>query len=306
MAYFGVQYRTPHPPAIVTGALAQLLDDKDDADWPVHRDQARYLDEAGFHTVINILYWTDPNSFDRWRDQRDSWTGPAHRTEEAGFFSEVIRPTVQRFETLFANDRTEGVSVASEKFSGEVREHGYWGGARDRMPLAQTDRLEPSGELSVETNSTTGLVTVRPSDNLCLIRSGQQWTETEGDERRMYLEEVEPVLRAGMEFLRDDGLDIGCFANRYVRVTTDDGDETDKSFGMSRWRNLEDLETWAESHPTHVAIFRVALKYLSMMGADARLRLYHEVSVTAADQQEFNYLGCHNRTGLLRAQHFAR
>jgi aldoxime dehydratase len=302
MAYLGVQYATPEPPAVVAAALAELLAGAGGAYGPDHRDQARYVDEAGYQTILNILYWTDPGDFDRWLGRRESWTGPQHRSKEAGFFSEVVRPTVRRFETLFSSDRTEGVSVASEQFSGEIQEHGYWGGARDRMPLAQTDRLDPSGELSAEIDPATGLVTVRPHSNLCLIRSGQQWAETDGDERRMYLEEVEPVLRAGMDFLRDDGLDIGCYANRYLRVTTDEGAETDKSFGMSWWRSLEDLETWSESHPTHVAIFRAALKYLSTMGAGARLRLYHEVTVAEAGQQEFRYLGCHDRTGMLRSQ----
>jgi aldoxime dehydratase len=302
MAYLGVQYATPEPPAVVTIALAELLASAHGVDGPDHRDQARYLDEAGYHNILNILYWTDPQDFDRWRDHHESWTGPQHRSAEAGFFSEVLQPTTRRFETLFSSDRTDGVSVASEKLSGEIQEHGYWGGARDRIPLAQTDRLDPSGELSVETDPSTGLVTVWPHGNLCLIRSGQEWTETDGDERRMYLEDVEPVLRAGMDFLRDDGLEIGCYANRYLRVTTDDGVETDKSFGMSWWRSLEDLETWSESHPTHVAIFRAALKYLSTMGVDARLRLYHEVTVTEAGQQDFRYLGCHDRTGMLRAR----
>lgn len=30
----------------------------------------------------------------------------------------------------------------------------------------------------------------------------------------MYLQDVEPVLREGMEFLRDQGNSIGCYANR--------------------------------------------------------------------------------------------
>ena len=34
----------------------------------------------------------------------------------------------------------------------------------------------------------------------------------------MYLDDVEPVLREGMDFLRDDGRSIGCFANRYMTV----------------------------------------------------------------------------------------
>lgn len=58
------------------------------------------------------------------------------------------------------------------------------------MPLAQTDVLAPSGEMSARICG--DLVTVVPNGNLCLIRSGQEWTETDGDERRTYLEEIEP------------------------------------------------------------------------------------------------------------------
>jgi aliphatic aldoxime dehydratase len=35
------------------------------------------------------------------------------------------------------------------------------------------------------------------------------------------------------------------------------------------------------------------------MGPSAKLRLYHEVSVVGPDEQYFEYLGCHERTGLL-------
>ena len=53
----------------------------------------------------------------------------------------------------------------------------------------------------------------------------------------MYLRDVEPVLRAGMEFLRDEGATIGCYANRYVTVVKD-GRPTERSYGMSWWRSL--------------------------------------------------------------------
>ena len=43
------------------------------------------------------------------------------------------------------------------------------------------------------------------------------------------------------------------------------------------------------------------MKYLSTLGPSARLRLYHEVTVAAADEQFFEYLGCHERTGMLGA-----
>jgi aldoxime dehydratase len=43
------------------------------------------------------------------------------------------------------------------------------------------------------------------------------------------------------------------------------------------------------------------MKYLSTLGPAAKLKLYHEVTVARADEQFFEYLNCHDRTGLLRA-----
>ena len=37
------------------------------------------------------------------------------------------------------------------------------------------------------------------------------------------------------------------------------------------------------------------------LGPAAKLKLYHEVTVAAADEQFFEYLNCHDRTGMLRA-----
>jgi len=142
---------------------------------------------------------------------------------------------------------------------------------------------------------------VKPHDNICLIRSGQDWSDTDAAERKMYLDDVEPVLREGMDFLRDDGRSIGCFANRYMTVLDANGQPTEKSYGMSWWKSLAALERWSESHPTHVRIFGAAMKYLSSLGPAAKLRLYHEVTVARAADQFFEYRGCHDRTRMLNA-----
>ncbi|GAB91788.1 phenylacetaldoxime dehydratase family protein [Gordonia rhizosphera] len=60
------------------------------------------------------------------------------------------------------------------------------------------------------------------------------------------------------------------------------------------------LEEWAASHPTHLKIYGDAMRHLSTFGPETRLRLYHEVTVPAGTEQRFGYLGCHDRTGLLR------
>ena len=213
----------------------------------------------------------------------------------------MLRPHVERYETLFsAPDRAEGIAVLAEAMSDVVMEHAYWGGARDRIPASQTDAMAPLGEPELLRDG--ALVTVRGHEHLCLIRSGQDWSDTEAEERRMYLEDVEPVLRAGMDFLRDDGRAIGCFANRYAR-------------GRDRRRTAdrEELRHELVAEPGRAgALGRVA--------SDPRrdLRRGDEVPVDArpgreaeavprgdawprADEQLFEYLGCHDRTGLLRA-----
>jgi len=297
MAYFGAQHRDA--PQATDAALRQLATRFDAERGPGHWDRCRYVDEAGFDTVICTAYWDDPARFDAWFAQHGAaWTREAR--QGVGTFSEIVRPDVRRYETLFsAPDRREGIAHLAHGMSDVVLEHAYWGGARDRIPASQTDALQPSGTPQIVRDG--ALLTVRPHEHLCLIRSGQDWSDTEADERRMYQRDVEPVLRAGMNFLRDDGLAVGCYANRYVRVETRDGQPTEKSYGMSWWKSLAALERWAESHPTHVAIFGAAMKYLSTLGPAAKLKLYHEVTVARADEQFFEYLGCHERTGLLRA-----
>ncbi len=300
MAYFGVQYRG-EPTAAVIEALATIAMRFAADNGPSHWDRAQYVDQAGFSNVVSVAYWDDAARFDAWFEgAREAWTGRGAEGSGVGRFIEVLRPHVERYETLFSSlGRPEGVAVLADGMSGEVQEHAYWGGMRDRIPLSQTSEMAPSGEPRVVRDG--GRIRVVAHDNLCLIRSGQDWSDTEASERKMYLDDVEPVLHEGMDFLRDEGGPIGCYANRYMRVVDANGRPTEKSYGQSWWKSLAALERWAESHPTHVRIFGAAMKYLSTLGPSAKLRLYHEVTVAAADEQFFEYRDCHPKTGMLAA-----
>jgi aldoxime dehydratase len=293
MAYFGLQFRGEPP----VGALDVLDAAFAAADGPGHHDRAREVASDGTVDMVSIAYWDDPASFDRWSAaHRESWLGVR---DGCGRWAEVLRPTVEEHETLFSSlGRPEGVAVLADGWSGEIAEHGYWGGVRDRIPLSQTDPLAPAGTATVERDG--GRVRIRPHGGICLIRSGQDWADTDDAERAMYLNDVEPVLRAGMDFLRTEGREIGCYANRYLTVV-EDGRPVERTFGLGWWRSLADLERWAESHPTHVAIFGAAMRYLSTLGPAARLRLYHEVSVVADGEALFEYVDCRPGTGLLGA-----
>jgi aldoxime dehydratase len=299
MAYFGIQYKGPEVPAAVTEALRKIGAVFRSDSRPGHWDRATYEDEAGFTNVVSIGYWDDPAAFDVWFGRHGAdWANGAIAGDRIGTFTEVLRPSVERFETLFSSDVPEGVAVVARGLSGPIQEHAYWGGMRDRLPRSQTDEMAPTGEPRVQTEGVHRRVFAH--DHACLIRSGQDWTQTDAEERRMYVQDVEPVLRAGMQFLRDEGLSVGCYANRYMTVVDAEGKPVEKSFGMSWWRSLSALERWAESHPTHVAIFGAAMKYLGTLGPAAKLKLYHEVSVVSASEQYFEYFNCHPRTGMLR------
>jgi aldoxime dehydratase len=300
MAYFGLQYRGDAPPARAA-ALAWLEAQFAGPNGPKHWDRAAYRDEAGYDNVVSVAYWDDQQTFAAWFPAaRDGWTGDQQEYSGLGTFLEVLSPSVNDYETLFSSlGRPEGVAVVAESLSGDIMEHAYWGGMRDRIPLSQTSAMAPAGMPGIVRDGER--LRVKPHDNVCLIRSGQDWSDTDAAERKMYLDDVEPVLREGMDFLRDDGRSIGCFANRYMTVLDRDGQPTEKSYGMSWWKSLAALERWSESHPTHVRIFGAAMKYLSSLGPAAKLRLYHEVTVACAADQFFEYRHCHDRTGMLNA-----
>lgn len=215
-----------------------------------------------------------------------------------GRWIEILSPELGSMETLYSSVTSpEGVArVARAGFSGEIQEHGYWGSMRDRIPRAQTDSLEPGGGLSAVANS--GILRVH--ENLAVIRSGQDWSLCQEAEIAAYFGDVEPQLRAGMNFLTAEGAAIGCYSNRYMTGSDGHGKALPRSFGLSFWHSLADMERWAESHPTHVEIFVAAMKFLQA-NAGSKLRLSHEVAVVSRDQQYYEYNNCHASTGMLGA-----
>ncbi len=300
MAYLGVQARDAGHPALAA-ALAGLRQQLAAPDGPACWDRAGYVDARGYTNVISIAYWDTPATFAAWYAAHGAgWTDPARAADGVGFFLELVTPAAERLETIFSSpDRVEGVAGAARGFSGMIEEHGYWGSMRDRLPLSQSSPLYPAGDPAVAADGPVRTVVL--PENACLIRSGQDISDTGTRERELYLADVEPSLRAGMDFLRDEGLAIGCYDNRYMVVLDEDDQPTDRTFGLSWWRDLSALEDWAASHPTHVKIFGAAMRHLSSFGPETRLRLYHEVTVPAATEQRFVYVGCHDQTGLLRA-----
>lgn len=299
MGYFGVQSAEAGTTGRTDAAFQDVVARFAGPHGPGHVDYARFVDGAGAYNRLAIAYWDSP---ERWRGWEASaevsgwWESEERLRDGVGYFREILRPRMEQFETAYSTpDHLEGVGVVMGGVSDVIQEHGYWGSMRDRIPLSQTDSLSPSGDLSRPARS-DGRVVVVGHKNIAVIRSGQDWTDAIGDERRVYLADIEPTLRAGMEFLRDQGQAIGCYSNRYAEITDTEGRPVDKSFGVSHWRSLADMERWAESHPTHLNIF---ITFVQLAQNVPSLRLYHEVSVFDASAQHYEYINCHPGTGLM-------
>ncbi len=265
------------------------------------------------------------------------------RRRQRGWFREVFFPSADRLETLFTNPSVpEGAAHLRECVSGPVRDHAYWGGARDRLAAAQTDAL--AGEPRAETGSgrsagddptptlarnededeekkkeeeeeeknsgakRCGRVRVPGRRNLVVIRSGQDWRDARPEERRLYLGTMRPTLARGMDFLRDRGGEVGCYSCRFMDVVgggggggagAEGGTTTDRAFALAYFDDLASLERWSRHHPTHLEIFGGFFRYMRSLDNDITLRLFHEVLVLEPGQQLFEYVGCHDGTGML-------
>lgn len=273
-------------------------------------------DKRGAYNIAVIAYWPSSEAHERWETESgfDVWWESGEReNEEHGWFQEILRPTVDRFETVFSNNEIpEGAATMQEKISGELQEHGYWGSVRDRIAAAQDDNLE--GEKWLSTNgdanspkaingSASKRVRVPGKQNLCIIRSGQDWSDTLPEERKLYLETMHPVLTEGMNYLRDNGHEIGCYANNLWDVVDPQTHEAslERTFGLGFFDDLKSLEYWSKSHQTHINIFGGFLMYAKKLDNIISLRLFHEIYVMQASQQFFEYVGCHGETSMLNS-----
>lgn len=273
---------------------------------PMHTDLAQYTDESGYDTYLAIAYWDSPEAYDSWATLEEVvewWSHEKRLTSVYGYFREIFRPRVDRVETIYSTpDRFEGVANLAISRSDEVLEHGYWGGMRDRLAASQTDPLAGHGELAGTPGQSIGQrVCIYGHEHLAMIRSGQDWSDTEEQEREHYLNVIAPILGRGMNFLRDEGLAIGCYFNRWVTLVDKSGKALEKQFAQSLWMSLGHMERWAEFHPTHSAIFGTFMQMVQGTDEELRLRLYHEVGVFKTEEQSYEYLNCHPGTGLLRS-----
>ena len=268
-------------------------------------EKAVFDDRANVTNTVYIAYWRD-DGYDQWwsDDSARGWWNDADRSNEGiGYWREVFHITADRIETLHSSPNAHGIANLAGQLEGPVDEHAYPGAARDRIPVSGTEQLTVkeavANDLVAEVSDDGKRVTIKPPANMCIIRSGQDWGHCDRAERDFYFTEVEPSLRAGMDYLRDNPEESRCLSMRLMRCVDPGNGQLDQTFGLGYGLDIYAFEEWAKSHPTHLKIFGQFMNHADKFGEQMQLRLWHEVSVITGDDAEFEYIGCHPKTGLL-------
>lgn len=194
MAYFGIQSKQKLHIDALRPFTQRFIGDNAPGYWTPAYEQ----DAKGYHNLITIGYWADVDTFHRWAKQTgffEWWNDNEREADNIGYFLEIYSPEISQFETIFsAQNVPEGIAHLAVSMSDEILEHGYYGSMRDRLPSAQIDDLNHqqfrngSSISQIDTR-----IKLQGRKNLCLIRSGQDWSNTQDKERRLYLDQVEPV-----------------------------------------------------------------------------------------------------------------
>jgi hypothetical protein len=278
---------------------------------PRHYELATQTGTTGVCEQCIIAYWDTKTAYDEWKVSSGFgqwWARLDPRVENHGWYLEVFCIPKERFENAFTDPKVpEGAGHLQESVSAAIREHGYWGSMRDRLPISQTNPLhgeaaDSSGCSTI--NSRVRRIRVPGKKNLAVIRSGQDWSGAPDEEQQLYTETMYPVLRQGMDFLRDSGRQVGCYSCRFMEgqdgTRLDTGNTgTQKTFGLAYFADLGALEAWSRDHETHKRIYGGFFRYAKALRNNISLRFFHEVFVLEPEQQFFEYVGCNAETGML-------
>ncbi|TQN67787.1 Phenylacetaldoxime dehydratase [Colletotrichum shisoi] len=290
MAVIGAQYPSAEAndgKALATISAFVTADAVDPGSRPAFHEVAAVTDNRGFHNVA-VVAAASASGGPGWCPGGGE---PAQRMVSRG----VFLPTVDRFETVV--------------LYGDPGRCGAYAG--------EFERSDPRAPCTGEACG------IGSPFLLAVIRSGQDWSVAPPEERQLYLDSMQPPLVKGMEYLRDHGDEVGCFSCRFMEIVDGPapakeaeaeteaeaeadaagaGDSgTERTFCLAYLDNLASLESWSRGRRTHLdlAIFGEFARYAKRLGNRMGLRLFHEVPVLEAEQQVFEYVGCHRGTGML-------
>lgn len=270
---------------------------------PVYTDHAAYTDPQGYRNLIAALYWLDAPAYRVWLEQAAviAWRGQVGSMPSVGVWWEPIVVDAGRMETITFKEFRRGFSGCPVTSLQNTERSGYWGAARDRIPLAAEDQFEStiSGMSDKPEMSTQTYRKLQPPKNMAVIRSGVSWEKCEGEQLEDYQQRIKPKLDAGMDYLRNNPVEAGCFSLRQVSCIGGVGEPLAEGYSLGLFVSMGHLEAWAENHPSHLAIYTRAMAARRKYQDALQLRTYNEIFIIDEHNPAFEYFNCHPHTGLL-------
>jgi aldoxime dehydratase len=306
LAQFGVQAPTREQ---AREAVERIVELTALPSGPSKVDLGWHVDATGVVNEVVIGYWTDPETHAAWwsSEQVEMWWTGLPLDGPIGHWHETLRTPVTRHETMYSAPAPAGPAALAQPMN-PTDLHDYPYAALDRISDSEHDDFA-AGTTGFETDLPAGrsplgrrVTVTRVPDNLCLIRTAQDWSQAPEEQRRSYRELVEPGYRDGVDYLRDNAAESGCLSIRLLQDVSGSGEGADlpSTNTVAWWDGIADLLSWAHHHPTHHRIlgdFWTGL--VQPFAADLRLLLWHEVHVAAPDSVRMAYVNCHPGTGVL-------
>ncbi|MGY4505799.1 aldoxime dehydratase [Bradyrhizobium sp. GM24.11] len=277
------------------------------ADGPTAHEVMRFRDEAGEINAVIVGYWTDLTAHGRWSASSPfvAWLSAGDRLAEPtlGYWRETISVPYDRHETIYSAPwyriglaRMPGSSIVP------MTTNGYFGAARDRLPISAIDQLESplknQPPVAKDVASRGRRLRAVTPHNLCALRSGQFWEGAGKEQAEDYHESLQPKLMRGMDYLVNHKAETGTLSLRIMTNVEQDGRERAETSVLAYFLSLEQLEAWAKSHETHLAIYGHAIAANRKFKEKREVVTWHEVFILPASST-FEYINCHPGTGVL-------
>ncbi|KAI9150518.1 Phenylacetaldoxime dehydratase [Paramyrothecium foliicola] len=262
-------------------------------------------------TLVWVCYWLDEKPYlesNQSLNLPGIFSGlPQQSRASIGMWRESFITPLPRLETNYGGiDYLPGLGRISGTSTVEHNLSTYWGAARDRISSSAYDLFEQDPAAIVYPASPPdGLgqhLVGTNYNNLVHIRSGQFWETCSPEEALAYEQDLEPTLIEGMRYLWENPRDTGAMAVRYLRnqdEVSSSKPRKKETCGASFFNSMDNMEEWAKTHPSHLAIWNGAMNHYKKFKEKRLMRTWHEVSVLQEGDASFEYVNCSSRTGVI-------
>ncbi|MFJ4156256.1 phenylacetaldoxime dehydratase family protein [Pseudomonas sp. NPDC089752] len=271
---------------------------------PGSLERFSYTDSQGYHNEVFMAYWLHEADYQTWLKSEavSSWISQLGLQDtDVGIWLEVMTPPIDQYQYGAPVVQKDGLATLGELAKSE--KFGYWGGYRDRVPASAYDKFEspldsmPDRKLK----STKGKrLTLQIPDNVCFIREGQDWSRAGDEERAVWRETMDEVVKSWTGILVERSGDSGTFNLRSMQNIDPINNSTlDKQTQVAFLLSLSGIEKAARTWKEHLQVHASLIKMFREAKFKPTMNIWAEMFILKSQDFSPIYINCHSETGLL-------